>query len=320
MIICRTPFRVSLFGGSTDYQEFYSENKSLLIGFTINKYGYIVIRKTPHILPHKTKISYSEIETIFGEENIKHNGVRGVFDFLDIKDGFEISYLSDLPARTGIGSSSSFIVGLLNSFYYYKNKNVCREQLSNDAIFVERKLLKESGGIQDQIWAAYGGFNSIDIDYDGTFKVKPLPVDSNFKKHFIDRSVMIYTGQARDSFKTAGENSKNSKNKNKIKDLAHEAYQSFIDEDVNQIGHLLRNSWNEKKKISINVSNRDVDNMYNELTEDGMIGGKLLGSGGSGFIFGLLDEKIDKLLIKKKYKNNFIDFDISNGGSEIING
>lgn len=320
MIICRTPFRVSLFGGSTDYQEFYSKNKSFLIGFTLDKYGYIVIRKTPHILPHKTKISYSETETIFDKEHIKHNGVRGVFDFLDIKDGFEISYLSDLPARTGIGSSSSFIVGLLRSFYFYNNKHVCKEQLTNDAIFVERKLLKEAGGIQDQIWAAYGGFNSIDIQHDGNFKVKPLPVDSNFKKHFIDRSVMIYTGQSRDSFKTAKENSKNSKNKNKIKDLAHEAYQSFINEDVNHIGCLLKNSWDEKKKISTNVSNSDIDCIYDDLTKNGMIGGKLLGSGGSGFIFGILDENIDKLLVKKKYKNNFIDFEISDGGSEIISG
>ena len=318
MIICKTPFRVSLFGGSTDYPEFYSKNGSRLIGFTLNQYGYIVLRKTPDILPHKTKISYTQIETLFHNEIIKHNGVRGVFDFLNINSGFEISYLSDLPARTGIGSSSSFIAGLLNAFYYYNKKKVSKKELAKDTIFIERTLLNEPGGIQDQIWAVYGGFNSIDINNSGDFKVKPLPVDEEFKRNFVDRSIMIYTGQSRNSFSTARENSKNNDSKNKIYDIANAAYEYFLSENLEKIGVLLHESWLYKKKISTNVSNDGVDMFYNNLLKDGMIGGKLLGTGGAGFIFGIVDNKTNKQLIKEKYKNNFVDFDISYGGSEIL--
>ena len=319
MIICKTPFRISLFGGSTDYKEFYSQNESILIGFTLNKYGYLVVRETPDILPHKTKISYSEIETISDNKFIKHNGVRGVFDFLKINQGFEISYLSDLPARTGIGSSSSFIVGLLNILYSHNKITFDKYKLASDAIHVERNLLKEPGGIQDQIWASYGGFNSITIKKDGDFSVKPLPISESFTNNFLDRSIMIYTGKSRKSFKTANDNSNNSQSKNNIKHIAESAYQLFIDEDIDAISKILHKSWEEKKKISDNVSNKNVDLIYKELMEDGMIGGKLLGSGGSGFIFGILKSKSEKNKIKKKYKNLFVDFNISYNGSEIIN-
>ena len=320
MIICKTPFRVSLFGGSTDYEEFYSLHESLLIGFTLDKYGYIVLRKTPDILEHKTKISYNKTEIVSVHKNIEHNGVRGVFEFLNVNDGFEITYLSDLPSRTGIGSSSSFIVGLLNSFFDYFGDVVSKKDLATHSIFVERKLLGEPGGIQDQIWATYGGFNSININTDGVFKVKPLPVDCVFKQHFVDRSIMIYTGQSRNSFDLAKENSKSKSNKGRIKELAQRAYHAFLNEDLDRVAVLLKSSWEEKKEISPNISNNKIDQIYNQLTEDGMIGGKLLGSGGSGFIFGILGDGVDRQKIQEKYKHHFVDFNISNEGSQIIDG
>ena len=154
MIISKTPFRVSLFGGSTDYESFYSQNTSLLIGFALDKYCYLLTRKTPKIFNHKSKIMYSSIETVNNNKDIQHNGVRGVLEFLNIKYGLEISHLSDLPSQTGIGSSSSFIVGLLNALYTLKNTDTSKKELAEQAIYIERKLLAESGGVQDQIWAA----------------------------------------------------------------------------------------------------------------------------------------------------------------------
>jgi D-glycero-alpha-D-manno-heptose-7-phosphate kinase len=319
MIICKTPFRISLFGGSTDYEEYYSRYESLLLGFTMNQYGYVVLRETPTILPHKTKLSYSKTEFVEDHSKIKHNGIRGVLEFLDIKYGIEINYLSDLPAKTGIGSSSSFIVGLLNCFASLHGRTVNKKDLANDSIYVERVLLQEAGGIQDQIWAAYGGINSIHIKKDGRFEVKPLPVSESFTEELLSRSILIYTGNDRQSYKLAKQNKSNSDHKKKIQEYSHSAYESFLSEDVDEIARLLDSSWIEKRELSKNVSNVEVDALYNSLKLDGMLGGKLLGSGGSGFIFGILQSGYDISSFARKYGNNFVDFGISYKGSEIIN-
>ena len=178
MIISKTPFRVSLFGGSTDYESFYSKYGSLLIGFGINKYCYTSVRETPSIFDYLTRISYSKVEIVNDNENIQHNGVRGVLKYLNKHKGYEISHMSDLPSQTGTGSSSSFIVGLLNCF----TRDWSPKMLAQAAIHVERTLLQEAGGIQDQIWAAYGGMNSVYIGKDGEFCVRPLPVSEEFKQ------------------------------------------------------------------------------------------------------------------------------------------
>ena len=320
MIISKTPFRVSLFGGSTDYESYYSQYGSLLIGFTIDKYCYTTARKTPKILGYKTRVSYSKVEMVNSNSLIEHNGVRGVLEYLKIKYGVEISHISDIPSQTGTGSSSSFIVGLLNAFYCIQKKQPTNKQLAEEAIYIERKLLNECGGIQDQIWAAYGGFNSIDIHKSGDFEVKPLPVSDNFVRDFFSRSVLIYMGKTRKSYKIAKSHDCNSKYKQNIQKIAHQAYQSFINQDIEEIGCFLDKSWGEKKKVSSLVSSDEIDGRYNELKENGMIGGKLLGSGGSGFMFGVLNDKVSKVDFKKKYRSNFLDFNLSLKGSEIING
>ena len=183
MIISKTPFRVSLFGGSTDYESFYSKYGSLLIGFGINKYCYTSVRETPSIFDYLTRVSYSKVEIVNDNDNIQHNGVRGVLTYLNKHKGYEIAHMSDLPSQTGTGSSSSFIVGLLNCF----TRDWSPKMLAQAAINVERKLLEEAGGIQDQIWAAYGGMNSIGISKDGSFCVRPLPVSEEFKQEFMNR-------------------------------------------------------------------------------------------------------------------------------------
>lgn len=319
MIISKTPFRISLFGGSTDYKSFYSQYGSLLIGFTINKYCYINIRQTPNIFAHQTKISYSQVETVSNNQDIQHNGVRGVFQYLGKmnNDRYELQHLSDLPAQTGTGSSSSFVVGLLNCLMNSPTKR----ELATGAIEVERVLLSEPGGIQDQIWAAYGGMNSIEINNEGYFKVKPLAVNDEFISEFFNRSILIYTGKERQSFKIAKSHDSISAESNKIKimQLAYEAYKLFESENITKIASLLHDSWEQKKKISSLISNKKVNDLYESLQNDGMIGGKLLGTGGSGFIFGILQEGVKKDTIKNQYKHYYVDVGLSRQGSEIIN-
>ena len=321
MIIAKTPLRVSLFGGGTDYKEFYSENGSLVIGFCVDKYSYVSLRKTPSIFPFKSSVSYSKTELVSRNSDIRHDGVRGVLEYLNINQGLEINYAGDLPAQTGTGSSSSFIVGLLNAIYCLKNKKVSKKELAEQAIQIEREFLAEPGGIQDQIWAAYGGINSIEIDKEGGFEVKPLPISEEFTKELIERSVLIYTGKTRKSFKIANEISSldNVDAKKKILDLSRQAYSSFLDSDIDIIAECLHSSWNEKKKLSPLVCPKNIDKLYEGLREMGMQGGKLLGAGGSGFVFGIFKTKEDKQSAKKRYKSKNINFAIDKNGSQIIN-
>ena len=320
MIISKTPYRISLFGGSTDYESFYSKHGSLLIGFAVDKYSYIMIRNNPHIFDYMSKISYSKIETVTNNKEIKHNGVRGVLEYFNLlEERLEISCLSDLPAQTGIGSSSTFIVGLINALcakYGYSAK-----ELAKYAIKIERHHLNEAGGIQDQIWAAYGGFNSITIDTSGDFSVRPLPISENFIKDFIDHSFLIYTGNQRQSFQIATAHNTGSDDKNKLEilKLAHDGYDAFCRENILDIGNLLKESWESKKRISPLISGSKTEELMYDLQRYGMIGGKLIGSGGSGFIFGITKTKEDKLKIQKNFFNNFIDLNISQTGSIIIN-
>ena len=320
MIISKTPFRVSLFGGSTDYPSYYKKHGSLILGFGVDKYCYLTLRKTPKIFNYKTAVSYSKLEKVAENSSIEHNGVRGVLEYFSIKYGVEIHHLCDLPSQTGIGSSSSFIVGLINAIHRMKNKPPSPQYLAETAIEIERHLLKEPGGIQDQIWAAYGGLNSIHIKTSGTFEVKPLPVSDNFKQEFLDRCVLFYTGRKRKSFDIAkSHNSTKTKSaKRKIQEIAHKAHDAFQKANIDQIATLLHQSWTEKKKISPLISSPEIEAMYNDLREHGMIGGKLLGTGGSGFILCVLQEGVRRDF-SSRYSKSVVDFSFDNSGSQIIN-
>jgi D-glycero-alpha-D-manno-heptose-7-phosphate kinase len=318
MIITKTPYRISLFGGSTDYHSYYSLYESLLIGFTIDKYCYVACRKTPNILPYLSKITYSNSETVDDNAKIQHPAVRGCLEFLGINYGVEMLHMGDLPAQTGTGSSSSFVVGLLKAINYINKNSINKYDLANAAIYVERHLLGESGGIQDQIWAAYGGFNSIHIEKNGEFEVKPLPVSEKLKDQFLKRSFLLYTGKTRKSFEIAASHERRGaeEEKHKIKEIAHEAYNCFTGSDIDCIGALLHESWERKRKISDLVCPPDISAIYTDLQDLGMIGGKLLGSGGSGFIFGIADSISSSIDIKRQYK--CIDWNFSNDGAKLI--
>ena len=320
MIISKTPFRISLFGGSTDYPSFYKKHGSLILGFAMDKYCYISLRKTPRIFNYKTLVSYSKLEKVNKNLDIEHNGVRGVLEYLKIRYGVEIQHQCDLPSQTGIGSSSSFIVGLLNAAMQVKNQTCDRHCLAEIAIDIERNLLAEPGGIQDQIWAAYGGVNSIHIHKNGSFEVKPLPISTQMTRELLDRCALIYTGKTRKSFDIARahDNKKTESSKNAIRSIADTAYSAFQEGDISSIGKLLHQSWQHKKQISPLISSESIEAMYADLQSEGMIGGKLLGTGGSGFILCVL-KKGKKDQFVKKFSKVHIAFGFDEYGSQIIN-
>jgi D-glycero-alpha-D-manno-heptose-7-phosphate kinase len=318
VIISKTPLRISLFGGSTDVPEFFSEHESLLLGFALNQYVYLLCRYTPRIQHYRTSLQYSKTEQVDDNILIQHDGCRGTLQHLDIQDGLEIVNLIDLPARTGLGSSSSYVVGLLNALNQLLHCKPARKlHLAQDSIHIERKLLNEAGGLQDQIWAAYGGVNSIHIDKQGDFKVRPLPVCKEFLNLFNQSMVLFYTGEQRNSFKIAA--SHNTEDalpfKKQIKQIAEEALKAFAAEDIDKIGTLLDESWNQKRQTSPLISTPQIDELYKHVKRHGAIGAKLLGSGQSGFLLCITNDR-HKLIRNMDLQH--VEFTFDHEGSKIL--
>lgn len=315
MKISRTPYRISLFGGSTDYESYYSKYGSLLIGFTIDSYCYVATRPISPIFKDNYIIQYSKIERTQNVEDIENNAFRGTLQYLNAKK-VEVHFLTDLPSQTGIGSSSSCIVGILNSLQHNRTD---KKTLAQQAIYIERKLLKEPGGIQDQIWAAYGGINSIQIDKSGDFFVRPLPVSAQFKEEFKSNLLLFYTGQSRNSFDIAQSHDISSRYKNTIHSLAERGLYGFSREDIPFIGKLLHQSWIAKREISSNISNTKIDKIYRYALENGALGGKLLGSGGSGFmIFVVMNNQEQFINNMKNIGLEHIIYNFDTNGTEMI--
>lgn len=317
MIISRTPFRVSLFGGILDRAEFFSQFGATIIGFTIDKYCYVSLRDTPNIFKEKFRLFYSKAELVNKSKEIQHNGIRGVVDYFGLPK-LELSHISDIPSQTGLGSSSSFVVGMLNGCSHLIEDPLSKKELAERAIFIERDLLEEPGGIQDQIWAAYGGFNSIHIDTDGSFMVRPMPISTEFVEAFLSHCFLYYVGN-RQSFDIAqiDNSQKVEDDRKRVLDQTLKAYEYFESEDIHSIGCELNKYWQIKAKMKEGITNSNIDVIYNKLIDDGMVGGKLLGSGGSGFIFGVLNS--NGQAFRKKYYKHLVPFNIDYKGSVILN-
>lgn len=315
MIIVKSPFRISFFGGSTDYEYFYKTHGSFIIGTTIDKYVYLSIRKRPIIFPKESVLTYSKYETVKSINEIQNSLIRTIFKFENINYPIEFNSYSDVPSRTGLGGSSTFCVGLINLLKILNNKSISKKNLAKEAIYVERIILKESGGVQDQIWASYGGFNSIEIKKSGDFYVKPIPVSDEFTKEFQKSILLVYTNNQRDQDNIA--KSHENKNKENILIIARQAYQYFIDENIKQIGNLLHQSWKEKKQISNLISNDNVNEIENISMNNGAYGVKLLGAGGCGFVVIICNPRCKKKL-KEIFKYNILDIKFSNFGTSRI--
>ncbi len=307
MIITRAPFRISLFGGSTDYESFYRDHGSLIIGSTIDKYIYTSFRFRPPIVSDNSVIAYSQLETPTQIKDIQHPLIRETLKYFNIKDSVDLHFFSDIPSRTGLGGSSAFCVSLIKAL----KPDLNNKAISQIAIEIERHILNESGGIQDQIWATYGGFNIIEIKTDGTFYVKPLSISEEFINYLSRRMILIYTNGQR----TNNEIPKSHENKNKIDllSIARESLNCFKSEDVPAIGKLLLKSWEIKKSFSDLITTSQVEEISTILIRHKFYGFKLLGSGGSGFVLAIGSlHSIKKA--KEIFKTQVLDFSLETEG------
>lgn len=313
MFITKSPFRISLFGGSTDYKSFYEKYGSFLIGFPINKYCYISTRYRPKILSKQYLCTYSKYELVDTIDELKNPLIRETLKYFNIDKPIELFSYSDVPSRTGLGGSSSYCVGMLYALKKLKNEPINKIDLIKTAIKIEREILNESGGIQDQIWPFTNGFSTIEILNDGNFSVKPLPITDEFEKKLINSMLLIYSDEQRTTDLIAKSYENDFNNKLEILNMAKESYSLFKSEDLQGIGKLLYNSWLNKEKISPYISNTKIKTIIDDVMNMGAYGCKLLGSGGCGFVLTICDEKAKKIIFEK-YKESILDFDVERTG------
>lgn len=326
MIITKTPFRLSFFGGGTDYNQWFETNASIVLAVALKQYCYISVRLLPDFFEHKSSVAYSIIENVQKNEEISHPSVRGCLKYLNINYGLKIHHDGDLPARSGIGSSSSFTVGLLHALHALKHRMVSPKQLAEEAINVEQKLLGESVGVQDQIIAAHGGFRLLELGPGEKWSIKNLLLAPDYLQALKEHVLIGFSGVSRlaeqhakkkvDNIKAG----KTSQELQAINDLAKEALGAFQQQsDFGYIGSLLKKSWELKKRLAEGVSVDWMDNLYATALQNGAFGGKLMGAGGGGFFFFLAPpsqhEQIRKALPKIRV---WVPFEIDQTGSQVI--
>lgn len=322
MIICRTPFRVSFFGGGSDYPTWYRQNGGAVLSVAIDKYCYLTCRYLPPFFEHRYRIVYSNIETTREVAQIKHPAVRGALEYLGITRGIEIHHDGDLPARSGMGSSSSFAVGILHALHALHGRIRSKEQLASEAIYLEQEVLRETVGSQDQIAAAYGGLNTTRFYRDGTFSVQPVLVPEtrlvDFKKHIM----LFFTGLSRFSSDVAatfvGSLQSREEGIKRFVGMVDEAVTILSEGDFRDFGLLLDEAWEIKRSLSDSVSTSEVDEAYAAAKKAGALGGKLLGAGGGGFM--MLFAEPDSHESVKKALGSFlhVPFDFEPTGSQIV--
>jgi D-glycero-alpha-D-manno-heptose-7-phosphate kinase len=324
MIISRTPFRISLFGGGTDYPTWFREHGGAVLGLAIDKYCYITLRRLPPFFAHSSRIVYSQVELVNAVSEIRHPAVRAVLSDQGMNEGLEIHHDADLPARSGLGSSSSFTVGLLNALHALKSRMISKRDLACEAIRIEQEVLKEQVGSQDQMWAAYGGFNRFEFFRDGTFAVSPMILSSE-RRDELNRSLLLFfTGFSRFATDFAQDQVKNIPNRRSqlmaIRRMVDSAVDILQDEKapLRELGELLHESWRLKRELADTVSNQQIDEIYDAARDAGAVGGKLLGAGGGGFIV-FYAEEAAREKIRERLKNLIhVSVSIDNDGSKIV--
>lgn len=323
MIISRTPFRVSLFGGGTDYPQWYLENGGTVIGTAIDKYCYISLRHLPPFFEHRHRIVYSVVETPNSIEEIRHPAVKAVLTEMEVNTGLELHHDGDLPARSGLGSSSSFTVGLINALSALRGKITSKKELALEAIRIEQEVIAEHVGSQDQIWAAYGGMNRINFNQDGSFNVNPI-IGKQRGQELVAHLMLFFTGISRFASEIAKEKIANlGERKANLREMAlmvDEAEKILVADQgtLADIGRLLHEGWRLKKELAASVTNTVVDDIYAAGMEAGATGGKLLGAGGGGFILFFVDpEKQSR--VRQRLKDLIdVRFGIDRSGSTIV--
>jgi D-glycero-alpha-D-manno-heptose-7-phosphate kinase len=324
MIITSTPLRVSFFGGGTDYPVWYREHGGSVLATAIDKRCYITCRRLPPFFEYHSRISYSKVENVVRNEAIEHPSVRACLQFLGMNDGVEIHHVADLPARTGLGTSSAFTVGLLLGLYGLRERMRDKHGLATDAIHVEQDLLSEAVGSQDQVSAAYGGFNRINFNTDGGIEVKRVLTPHNRLAELEQHLALFFTGFSRTASEVATEQLKVTPHKKKelgvmlqLVDEA-EAILASPNRPVGEFGRLLHESWQIKRSLTQKISNANLDEIYEAGLSAGALGGKLLGAGGGGFmLFFVPPEKREALRTRLK-KLLCVPFRFSDRGSHVV--
>ena len=324
MIISKTPLRASLFGGGTDFKDYYHNSKygyGSVISAALDMYVYIIVNKR---FDDKIRLVYFGNELVDDVNDIKHNIIREALKLTKITKGIEIIYLANLPMTNlglGLASSSALTVGVLNALHKYKNEPVTKEQLAREAIDIELNKLKQQIGIQDQYAVSYGGFHKYIFNKDDTVDIKPINLTKEQKEKLLNHLMLFYTGNPRDSKQIFKEQKETTKNRKELLDtmidITEEAIEYLKKEKYNKLGKLLDKAWNIKKQFASGITNKEIDNMYKLALQNGALGGKVLGAGGGGFL--LLYVPITKKNKVKKALSNYtqVNFNISNTGSQI---
>ena len=325
MIIVRTPFRISFLGGGTDYPTWYQEHGGAVLATTIDKYCYLTCRKLPPFFEHRYRLVYSRIETVNRIEDIEHPAVKAVLKWSNKDYGLEIHHDGDLPARSGLGSSSSFTVSLVHAMQALKGQYASKDSLANDAIHIEQNLIKENVGSQDQISAAFGVFNRIEFKKgSGGFRVEPVLVSSERKTLLQDHLMLFFTGFSRIASEIASSKIQNMKNR--VAEL--QFMQSMVDEglhilhdrntNIEKFGELLHESWQYKRTLSNKVSNPEIDALYEAARSSGATGGKILGAGGGGFLLLFVKPEMQAAVREKLKKLIYVPFQFEDTGSRVV--
>ena len=321
MVISKTPFRMSFFGGGTDYSEYFESHGGSVLSATFDKYCFVTVRDFPPFFDHKNQLTYSKIERFDSPDELSHPLVREALKYLH-ENRIQISYDADLPARTGIGSSSSFAVGLLNSIHTLRGRYSDAKLLASEAIRLERELCREHGGIQDQIAAAYGGFNRIDFDKNG-FTVTPVDISEERLSQLNSKLMLFFSGQSRYSTEAALEQTKNLPSNvetlGKMKQLVSEGEKILTSGgSLDGFGELLDLSWKMKTTLASNIATDEINSFYETAIKNGAIGGKLLGAGGGGFMLLYVPEKNQSKVKTALEKYMYVPFKFEQEGSRIL--
>ena len=322
MIITKTPFRMSFFGGGTDMQEFFREFGGAVLSTTFDKYCYVNVRHLPRFFDYSTELSYSKTERVTDIRDIQHPAIRNAMQMLNMHE-IRLTYEADLPARSGLGTSSSFAVGMLNAFYALKGKYADKRKLADDAIYLERVLCNEAGGWQDQIAASFGGFNRINFNESG-YEVLPVIISPERKEELNNNLMMFFTGFTRFSSEVQIANAATKTDKTvqlrEMLALVDEAEHVLTDKSVklSEFGRLLDHTWKLKRQTGSAVSTNSIDELYNMGMKAGATGGKLLGAGGGGFLVFYVEPEYQASVKAAMSELLYVPFKFENGGTRVI--
>ena len=327
MVVTRTPYRISFFGGGTDYPVHYHEHGGTVLNTTINKYCYINCRHLPPFFEHKHCIRYSKMEYPNSIDEIIHPSVRECLRYAKVEEGLEVNHSGDIPAMSGVGSSSAFTVGLLHALNALAGRISSKRELAAAAIHVEQNMIGENVGSQDQVAAAFGGLNLVEFDAQREFRVKVMPLQKSIMNRLQGNLLLFYTGISRFASKIAGEQIENAKKNvqslTDMREMAYEAARILTDcrvddlDGVDDFGRLMHESWMLKRGLGSKVTNDTVDQMYAAAREKGALGGKLCGAGGGGFLMLYVRPEDQAAVIEALSDLLLVPFEFENLGSHV---